>query len=166
MAYLVQQGVQHTLLQARQTAAWWLAMACSFRGPSSRILWQRWLYTCCIRPSLPYSTAASWLIVALFPGLISKYRSKITKQLRKVNNPPESRLSFLPRSFSVTVYFIASAYPRHDQEILIAYIAQIPFAKVAVSRQQLIHYDILFNIPLTVLPLVLIKMLVLSSLIY
>jgi len=76
-------------------------MACSFRGPNSRILWQRWLYTCCIRPSLPYSTAASWLIVALFPGLISKYRSKITKQLRKVNNPPEPRLSFLPRSFSV-----------------------------------------------------------------
>lgn len=143
MAYLVQQRVQRIPLRARRAVAWWLAMACSFRGPSSRILWQRWLCTCCTRPSLPYSTAASWLIVALFPpGLISKYRSKITKQPRRVNNPLEPRLSFLPRSFGVTAYFIASTYLRHDREVSIAYIVQIPFAKVAAPRWQTMHYDI------------------------
>lgn len=85
-----------------------MAMVCSFRGPSSRILWQRWLCTCCTRPSLPYSTAAFWLIVALLPPeLISKYRSKITKQQRRVNTTLLN-LDY-PSFLGPSAYFIASA---------------------------------------------------------
>ena len=36
-------------------------MACSFRDPSSRILWQRCLCTCCTELSSPCNNAASWL---------------------------------------------------------------------------------------------------------
>jgi len=165
VAYLVQQGVQHTLLQVRQTAAWWLAMACSFRGPSSRILWQRWLYTCCIRPSLPYSTAASWLIVALFPGLISKYRSKITKQLRRVNN----LLSLDYPSFLDPSAWQCTLLQARIRVTIKKYWSRISRKFLSQSRDFSSTNDTLryiFHIPLTVLPLVLIKTLVLSSLIY
>lgn len=151
VAYLVQQETRRTPLRARRAAVWGLAMACSLRGPSSQILWQRWLCTCCTRPSLPYSTAASWLIVALLAlGLITKYRSKITKQPRRVNTTLLSPDSPLPLPSVLRrdgVLYCERAFPCHDREASIAYIAQIPFAQVAASRRRTTHYDISFNIP-------------------
>lgn len=147
VTYLVQQGVRRTLLQARWVAAW-LAMVCSFRGPSSRILWQRWLCTCCTRPSLPYSTAASWLIVALLPlGLISKYRSKTTKQPCRVNTTLLS-LSY-PSFLGVTAYFIASATIKKYRSRISR---KSPLQKSRLPSPT--NYDISFNIPVTVSPLV------------
>lgn len=53
--------MRRSLLWARPGSAWWSVMACSFRDPSSRILWQRCLCTCCTELSSPCNNAASWL---------------------------------------------------------------------------------------------------------
>lgn len=104
--YLEQQGVRRSLLWARPGSAWWSVMACSFRDPSSRILWQRCLCTCCTELSSPCNNAASWLC-SFLSSPIKLIRKRFRVCSHDISIP--SKIIFRSTFYPSTRLFIVSS---------------------------------------------------------